>query len=197
VNVENSLKFSEQLRVLLYKNNVTQTALADGIGVSKQVISKWLAGQSVPDMISFQRIAKFFDVPYDYLYGDEKSEALWDITPEFGVAVAKKMKAKKLTIEDVERRSGLKQSIINHLIKYGKTKKADSSAFEYRSELGLRMFDDLCEVLELNISDYTVLNQYSQNVSPYRADEEAIIKAYRENPEMQEAVKKLLDVEGE
>jgi len=194
MSVEKSLKFSGQLRVLLYKNDVTQTALADGIGVSKQVISKWLAGQSVPDMIHFQSIAKFFDVPYDYLYGDEKNEALWDISPEFGVAVAKKMKAKKLSIEDVERRSGLKQSIINHLIKYGKTKKADSSAFEYRSEFGLRMFDDLCEVLGLDINDYTVMNQCSQVVSPYRPDEEAVIEAYRENPAMQEAVKKLLDV---
>ncbi|MCL2638169.1 MAG: helix-turn-helix domain-containing protein [Oscillospiraceae bacterium] len=194
MSVEKSLKFSGQLRVLLYKNDVTQTALADSIGVSKQVISKWLAGQSVPDMISFQRIAKFFNVPYDYLYGDEESKALWDITPEFGVAVAKKIKAKKLTIEDVERRSGLKQSIINHLIKYGKTKKAGSSAFEYRSEFGLRLFDDLCEVLELDIGDYTVLNQHSQAISPYRADEEAIIKAFRDKPEMQEAVKKLLDV---
>lgn len=198
MNIENSLKFTEQLRILLYKTGVTQTALAEGIGVSKQVISKWLAGQSVPDIVSFKRIAEFFDVPYDYLYGDDGNKALWDLKPEFGIAVAKGMKEKGIDIEEIQRKTGINQGFINRLIKYGKSKKAESLEFEIKNEFGIRALEGLCELLEIDINEYAVLNRHSVTISPYKAEEEAIIKAYRKNPNMQEAVKKLLSIqEGE
>ena len=195
MNVENSLKFSGQLRVLLYKAGISQTAFADGIGVSKQVISKWLNGQSVPDIVNFRKIKEFFNVPYEFLYGDEENKPLWDLTPEFGVAVEKALKSKKMTAEDLQQKTGINQGFTNRLIKYGKTKETDSMEFCFKSEFGIRDLDYYCETLGLDIHDYTVMNQHSKTVSPYRSDEEAIIKAYRENPDMQAAVRKLLDLE--
>jgi hypothetical protein len=64
--------------------------------------------------------------------------------------------------------------------------------FSYGRE-SIQSLSKLCDLLDLSIDDYLIL---SSAVSPYRADEEAVIKAYRENPAMQEAVKKLLDIEG-
>jgi transcriptional regulator with XRE-family HTH domain len=191
MSVEKALKFSGQLRVLLYKNDVTQTALADGIGVSKQVISKWIAGQSVPDMISFRRIAKFFDVSYDYLYGDTHEKNDWDMKTSFAGDVAVRVVRKKLKHEDIQKKIGINRKFMMGLTSFD-SKNDHTPKFSYGRE-SIQSLSKLCDLLGLNIDDYLILNSA---VSPYRADEEAIINAYREKPAMQEAVRKLLDIEG-
>lgn len=65
--------FSEKLSELRKANKVTQEQLAQHLGVSAQAVSKWENG-SYPDGDLLPRIADFFDVSIDYLYGRDKGK---------------------------------------------------------------------------------------------------------------------------
>lgn len=66
--------FSAQLQRLRKERNVTQEALANHLGVSPQAVSKWENG-SYPDGDLLPKIADFFGVSIDYLYGRAKEQS--------------------------------------------------------------------------------------------------------------------------
>lgn len=49
--------------------SVTQAELARHLGVTRQAVSAYALGTSVPDMLKFKEIADFFKVSYAYLLG--------------------------------------------------------------------------------------------------------------------------------
>lgn len=65
--------FSAHLQKLRKEHNVTQETLAAHLGVSPQAVSKWENG-SYPDGDLLPKIADFFGVSIDYLYGKGKGE---------------------------------------------------------------------------------------------------------------------------
>ncbi len=65
--------FGIQLAKLRKEKSVTQEQIADYLGVSPQAISKWENG-SYPNGDLLPRIADYFGVSIDYLYGREKKE---------------------------------------------------------------------------------------------------------------------------
>lgn len=65
--------FSSQLQKLRRDSGITQEALASHLGVSPQAVSKWENG-SYPDGDLLPRLADFFGVSIDYLYGRAKKE---------------------------------------------------------------------------------------------------------------------------
>lgn len=69
--------FSTQLQKLRKAKGVKQEQLAEHLGVSTQAVSKWENG-SYPDGDLLPRIAKFFDVSIDYLYGNEQETMRFD-----------------------------------------------------------------------------------------------------------------------
>ena len=50
------------IKELREKNNMTQTALADKLGVSDKAVSKWETGRGYPDISLLEPIAKIFDI---------------------------------------------------------------------------------------------------------------------------------------
>ena len=52
---------------LRHKNNMTQSYLADQLGVSDKAVSKWERGQGYPDITMLPTIAEVFGVTIDYL----------------------------------------------------------------------------------------------------------------------------------
>lgn len=63
-NINNKIK---ELRI---SKNLTQQQLADELHVTKQAISKWEKGKSIPDITSVELIASYFGVSVDYLIND-------------------------------------------------------------------------------------------------------------------------------
>ena len=51
------------------KRKVTQAELARHLGITRQAVSAYTLGTSVPDMLKFKAIADFFKVSYGYLLG--------------------------------------------------------------------------------------------------------------------------------
>ena len=68
------INFSYRLSELLEKREKTQQEVADYVGVKRQTIAQWKDGNTTPDIYSFQKIAKYFDVPYEYLLGETDNE---------------------------------------------------------------------------------------------------------------------------
>ncbi len=58
---------SQNLSTLRKKAALSQEALAEKLGVSRQTIAKWESGESVPDILHCDRMAVLFDVSLDDL----------------------------------------------------------------------------------------------------------------------------------
>jgi len=66
------MKFSENIKYLRKKEKLTQEQLADKLKVSRQAVTKWESGQTLPDLTNLKDIAVFFGVTIDELLGDDK-----------------------------------------------------------------------------------------------------------------------------
>lgn len=60
---------SDQIYTLRKRMGLTQEAVAEKIGITPQSISRWENGQSRPDVDMLPKIAAFFDVSIDALFG--------------------------------------------------------------------------------------------------------------------------------
>lgn len=56
------LSFIQNLKDLMYKNNINQTELANKLGVTKATVSGWLSGKYVPRANVAQDICNIFGV---------------------------------------------------------------------------------------------------------------------------------------
>ena len=54
--------FSEKLQFIRKNHGFTQEELAGKLNVSRQAVAKWEAGQSVPDILNCDALAKLYDV---------------------------------------------------------------------------------------------------------------------------------------
>ena len=61
--------FAIRLRALLDTPEVSQAKVAEYVGVTRQAISSYSLGTSVPDIEKFIKIADFFEVSTEYLLG--------------------------------------------------------------------------------------------------------------------------------
>jgi len=66
--------FPRRLRLLIDENRCSQQEIADFVGVTRQAESHWKDGKTIPDCFSFKKLAEFFKVPMEYLYGDTDSK---------------------------------------------------------------------------------------------------------------------------
>lgn len=61
------MELSEKSYLLRKKSGLSQEQLAEKIGVSRQAVSKWESGQSVPESDKLVAISSYFNVSLDYL----------------------------------------------------------------------------------------------------------------------------------
>ena len=64
------MKFCDKLSMQRKKNNMSQEVLADRLGVSRQAVSKWESGTSMPDMERIMELCKVLDCNLDDLVDD-------------------------------------------------------------------------------------------------------------------------------
>lgn len=64
-------KFCERFNECLKYSQVRQTDLAEAAGVSKQCISDYKSGKSMPSLETLYLMCKYLDVSADYLLGLE------------------------------------------------------------------------------------------------------------------------------
>ena len=69
------MKFNENLKYLRKREEMTQEELAEKLNVSRQSVTKWESGQSLPDIEKVKEIAYMFSVSVDALIGDIESKS--------------------------------------------------------------------------------------------------------------------------
>lgn len=67
------MNFADKLRELRTNNRYSQEQLAEKLCVSRQAISKWETGESLPDIDKAMMISDFFGVTMDYLLKDKEN----------------------------------------------------------------------------------------------------------------------------
>lgn len=65
------MHIGEKIYLLRKKNNMSQEKLSEKIHVSRQAISKWEKGISIPDTDNVILLSKYFQVPLEYLLDDK------------------------------------------------------------------------------------------------------------------------------
>lgn len=74
--------FSENLITLRKLKGLSQEALADAIGITRQTLSKWETGESLPDIERCRKLAQYFDVSLDDLVSEKDSRGGLPIPPK-------------------------------------------------------------------------------------------------------------------
>ena len=67
------MNIEESIYKLRKKNNLSQGDLASKLNVSRQSISKWETGQSVPDLKNIIKLSEIFNVTVDEIVKDKIS----------------------------------------------------------------------------------------------------------------------------
>ena len=70
------------LTILRQLNQYTQEEVAERIGVSRQAVAKWETGQSVPDILNCDALAKLYDVELDDLIHYDQRQTGKGIPPK-------------------------------------------------------------------------------------------------------------------
>lgn len=65
---------AEKIILLRKRNGWSQEELAEQLGISRQSVSKWELGASIPDLDKVLKMSRLFDVTTDYLLKDEVEE---------------------------------------------------------------------------------------------------------------------------
>ena len=73
---------ARNLTTLRQLNKFSQEDVAERIGVSRQAVAKWEAGQSVPDILNCDALAKLYDVELDDLIHYDQEQTGESIPPK-------------------------------------------------------------------------------------------------------------------
>lgn len=65
------MKFEEKLIQLRKARGLSQEALAEQLGVSRQAVSRWELGETTPDLANLKQLSELYGVSADYLIHDE------------------------------------------------------------------------------------------------------------------------------
>ncbi len=80
------MKLQEKILYCRKKGGLSQEALAEQLGVSRQAISKWETGDAVPEISKLLLLAKVFGVTTDWLLNEEDPSDEKADVPPFTVA---------------------------------------------------------------------------------------------------------------
>lgn len=93
------MKLNEKITKLRKQKGLSQEALAEKLSVSRQAISKWETGESLPDMDNIAFLCKEFDVSADFLLNDSvENPNEFCVLQENGQTVAKKLTATRIAL---------------------------------------------------------------------------------------------------
>ena len=86
------MKFEEKLVMLRKEHKLSQEQLAEKLGVSRQAVSRWEAGETTPDLANLLGLCDAFSVSADYLIRDGETK---QIPEQSGEVLTKKPNHRK------------------------------------------------------------------------------------------------------
>ena len=150
--------FSEKLKLIRTKNNLTQEELAEKLNVSRQAITKWESGDGIPDILNLIQISTFFDVTIDELVKEDKT-----------IKIKGKYSYKEELEIDHTKHFDIKTSKINEMnIKPNSEEKIKIELFsdeeENLSELYKIDIDNICNRMDIDIKGKSECDDITINI---------------------------------
>lgn len=109
------MRFEEKIVELRKQKGLSQEELAEQLGVSRQAVSRWELGQTLPDVPNLLQLCELFGVNADYLVRDELSDmqsssvqAASELTAE---ASAEEAKQKEKALARIAKERAKKQNV--------------------------------------------------------------------------------------
>src|SRR4051794_19085815 len=65
----------DKLKSLRKEHGITQENLAEKLHVSRQTISNWENGNTLPDIENLKLLSQFYHIPLSYLFAEEEEKA--------------------------------------------------------------------------------------------------------------------------
>jgi len=91
------MTLGEKIQILRKQNGMSQEQLGAIMAVSRQAISKWEVGESIPDVDNVVQLSEIFGVSTDYLLKNGASHINTDVTPAESIPAPKVSVAEKST----------------------------------------------------------------------------------------------------
>ncbi|WP_411167836.1 helix-turn-helix domain-containing protein [Clostridium sp. MB05] len=116
------MSLAEKLQLLRNNNRLSQEELAEKLGVSRQAISKWELGQSIPDLKKLIAIAELYNVTIDSLVKDSDE---FDILQSNEISNTEEHEAEKVddkktqVVININRRSSVEYEYKSKRILFG------------------------------------------------------------------------------
>lgn len=79
------LTIGEKIALLRREKNITQTELAEYLFLAPQTVSRWEVGSGTPEITLLPKIATFFGVSIDELFGVTSMERVQDLVEKYSV----------------------------------------------------------------------------------------------------------------
>lgn len=73
---------ADKIAMLRKQKGWSQEDLAEQLGISRQSVSKWESGNSIPDLDKIVKMSRIFDVSTDFLLKDEMEEMMQTAQPQ-------------------------------------------------------------------------------------------------------------------
>lgn len=86
------MDLAERLTLLRKENGISQLELAEKLGVSRQAVSRWETGASIPSTEKLISLGKLYNVSMAYLIGEEDATEKNDIEVNLDIAQQKTRK---------------------------------------------------------------------------------------------------------
>ncbi len=185
-------KFSEKFKELRQSRNLSQQQLADYLHTSKSSVNMYERGEREPGLEMLEAIADYFNVDMDYLIGksDIANRTLMpNNTVERPVTIGEKMKslriAKGLTQEELGEMIGVKRAAVN---------KWESGMVQNLKRTTIQKLAEIFDVNPATFIDGSENSETSRTAPLLSEHEVTVALAYRNHPEEQPAVDKLLGI---
>lgn len=85
------MNYGERLKRLREDRKLSQQQLADRLNINRSTYARYELGQTQPDYETLQRLADFYEVSVDYLFGRENNNNLPGLTPKDEKDIAKQL----------------------------------------------------------------------------------------------------------
>lgn len=76
------MELAEKLTTLRKDKGLTQIEVAEELNVSRQAVSKWEVGDTIPSTANLKYLARLYEVPLEYLFNEDAASPLEERTVE-------------------------------------------------------------------------------------------------------------------
>lgn len=198
--METRKAFSERVAALRSEKGLTQGALAEALGISRQSVTQYENGIRVPDIEVFRKFTGYFGVTADYLLGisDHRTTETAGIGDKLGLSdeaiilLSNIQEYKKIYNDTTRKNDEIPIDLIRKIIIFDDTDSLlEELLNENKNDLAslLEMeFTKMQAVLDILIGNYTVLMALNEYLTSPDADSETCEDLYdRLEAEKQEA----------